>query len=198
MDLGRKFHFDEAHSTHVADLCLQIYDQTEAWHGLDARYRLLLEVAALLHEVGLVVSTRNHHKHSMYLIINSELFGLGRKDLELVALIARYHRRAAPKPTHPIYSELDRETRILVSKLAAILRVADSLDRMHDQHIRRLHCRRRDDRLVLEIADVEDLTLENMALKQKGGLFEMVYGCEVEFQLRSLTVNHGSGIHPIP
>jgi exopolyphosphatase / guanosine-5'-triphosphate,3'-diphosphate pyrophosphatase len=184
LDLGRKFRFDEPHSVHVASLCLQLFDQLAGMHKLGARNRLLLHVAALLHEIGEIVSTRNHHKHSMYLILNSELFGLSREDLRLVALVARYHRRSPPRKIHEVYGTLEREDRILVAKMAALLRVADALDRRHDQHIRRLDCSVEDEAVVVRVADVDDLTLEAMALQQKGNLFDQVYGQSVELRVQ--------------
>jgi len=91
IDLGRKFHFDEAHASHVAEISKRLFQQLKAEHQLDDRYELILYVAAILHEVGLFISNRSFHKHSMYLIRNSELFGLGRRDVLRVALVARYH-----------------------------------------------------------------------------------------------------------
>ena len=91
----------------------------------------LLHVAALLHEIGGYVSNRSHHKHSYYLIANSEIFGLNREETVLAALVARYHRRSGPKSSHAEYMSLPRESRVLVNKLAAILRVADALARGH-------------------------------------------------------------------
>ena len=86
---------------------------------------------ALLHEVGGFVSSRAHHKHSEYLIANSEIFGLNRGEIDLVAQIARYHRRSVPQASHPVYMALPRESRVVVNKLAAMLRVADALIRGH-------------------------------------------------------------------
>lgn len=183
LDLGRKFHFDEAHSIHVASLCTQLFDQLADLHGLRARNRLLLHVAAVLHEIGQIVSTRNHHKHSMYLILNSELFGMSREDLRLVALAARYHRRSPPKKSHEVYGLLKRDDRILVAKMAGLLRVADALDRRHDQHIRRLHCSVEDEAVVIRVSEVDDLTLEGLAMQQKANLFEQVFGLPVELRV---------------
>lgn len=179
IDLGRKFQFDEMHGTHVAVLSKILFEAMQEEHGLDARSGLLLYVAALLHEVGLFVSNVGHHKHSMYLIQNSELFGLGRKDIGLVALVARYHRKATPSPLHPFYGELDRQDRVAVAKMAAILRVADALERSHHQHIQDVRCRVEPDHVVIEVPHVHDLTLEQMALREKGNLFEEIYGRSV-------------------
>jgi len=182
LDLGRKFHFDEGHGTHVAVLCKTLFHALEAEHQLDPRFELILYVAALLHEVGLFVGNTSHHKHSMYLIRNSELFGLGRKDVLLVALVARYHRRASPRRSHEGYGELDRPDRIAVAKMAAILRLADALDRSHHQHIRNLKCMVVDDKVVVQVPHVSDLTLEGLALKEKGSLFNEIYGKSVSLQ----------------
>jgi exopolyphosphatase/guanosine-5'-triphosphate,3'-diphosphate pyrophosphatase len=179
MDLGRKFNYDEAHASHVAQLCSKLFHQLREDHQLSPRYEIILQVAALLHEIGLFVSNRSYHKHSLYLIRNSELFGLGKKDLLLAALVARYHRRASPQPTHEGYATLDRDERVAVAKMAAILRLADALDESRSQRILELQVQREGDRLVLSIPLVEDLSLENLALKQTGSLFEETFGTPV-------------------
>jgi exopolyphosphatase/guanosine-5'-triphosphate,3'-diphosphate pyrophosphatase len=179
LDLGRKFGFDEAHATHVGQLCSKLFQHLREEHQLTSRYEVILQVAALLHEIGLFVSNRSYHKHSLYLIRNSELFGLGKKDLLLAALVARYHRRASPQPTHEGFATLDRDERVAVAKLAAILRVADALDESRSQRIHELTVEYERDRLVISIPLVEDLSLENLALKQNGALFEETYGTPV-------------------
>jgi exopolyphosphatase/guanosine-5'-triphosphate,3'-diphosphate pyrophosphatase len=179
MDLGRKFEYDEPHAVHVAELCSKLFAQFREEHQLAPRYEVVLYVAALLHEIGLFVSNRSYHKHSLYLIRNSELFGLGKKDLLLAALVARYHRRASPQPTHEGYATLERDERVAVAKMAAILRVADALDESRSQRIHELRVEREDDRLVISIPLVEDLSLETLALKQNGTLFEETYGLPV-------------------
>ena len=184
LDLGRRFHFDEAHATHVAELCRQLFAQLQPLHGLDERYDLLLHIAALLHEIGLVIATRSHHKHSMYLILNSELFGLGKRDQLLVALVARYHRRASPQIEHEGYSQLNRGQRIVVAKLAALLRVADALDRGHGQRINDLVCRVNPDRVTVTVSGGEDVTVERLAMNEKGGLFQEIYGLPMEVRAR--------------
>jgi exopolyphosphatase/guanosine-5'-triphosphate,3'-diphosphate pyrophosphatase len=107
------------------------------------------------------------------------LFGLRAEDMVLVGLVARYHRRASPKPTHYQYASLERDQRIAVAKLAAILRVADALDRSRSQRIQELQCERDDDRLIISVPHVEDLSLEQLAMKEKGTLFEEIFGVPV-------------------
>lgn len=178
-DLGRKFDFDELHARQVSKLCGILFQGLREEHQLDPRYELLLRVAALLHEIGLYVSTGSYHKHSMYLIQHSELFGLSRADVQLVALTARYHRRASPKPTHTVFTALSRDQRIAVVKMAAMLRVADALEASHGQRLHELKFSREGGRLVIAIPQIEDLSLEQLALKQSGSLFESTFGMPV-------------------
>jgi exopolyphosphatase/guanosine-5'-triphosphate,3'-diphosphate pyrophosphatase len=178
-DLGRKFGYDEHHATHVAQLCSSLFAQLREEHQLPPRSEVILFVAALLHEIGLFVSNRSYHKHSLYLVRNSELFGMGKKDLLLAALVARYHRRSSPQPTHEGYSTLDRDERVAVAKMAAILRVADALDESRSQRIHEVQCSREEDRFVISVPLVEDLSLEQLALKQTGALFEETFGMPI-------------------
>ncbi|MBN1672730.1 MAG: HD domain-containing protein [Kiritimatiellae bacterium] len=183
-ELARKYAADEKHIEHVAELCGKLFQALADQHRLPPRFGLILRVAALLHDIGQFVSPRSHHKHSLYLIQNSELFGLGRHDHLLAALVARYHRRASPKPTHEGYPALDRDSRLAVMKLAAILRVAEALDRSHSQQVRDIRFIQEPERLVIEVARVADLSLEQLALQQKGSLFEDVYGMDVVLRKR--------------
>jgi exopolyphosphatase/guanosine-5'-triphosphate,3'-diphosphate pyrophosphatase len=179
MTLGERYAFDRRHAQHVADLSVRLFRELQSEHQLDRRYELLLHIAALLHEIGNFVSDRSHHKHSMYLILNSDLFGLNRKDTTLTALVARYHRRATPLPYHEEYSNLDRDSRVAVAKMAAILRVADALERSHLQQSRDVAFSREKGQFVITMHDAQDLTLEQLALKEKGAMFEEVYGMPV-------------------
>lgn len=182
MMLGRKYGYEEKHALHVAELCGWLFGELQEEHELEPRYELLLRVAAMLHEIGSYVANQSHHKHSLYLIMHSDLFGLSRRDTLLVALIARYHRRAMPKPTHVEYASLPQQERLIVSKLAAILRVADALDQNHMQQVRDIAFQRERGRLVVLVRGVQDLTLERLAVRQKGGMFEDIYGMNVELR----------------
>jgi len=180
--IGEKYRYDPRHAEHVAGLAVRLFDELQGEHGLSPRHRLLLRVAAILHEVGGFVSNRAHHKHSYYLIANSEVFGLRREEVQVAALVARYHRRAVPKATHVEFLTLPRESRIAVSKLAAILRVADALDRGHAQQVRDFHVERRPGELAIYVRGVPDLTVERRAIKQKGDLFEDTFGLRVRIE----------------
>lgn len=179
ISLGRKFDFDESHARHVAYLANKLFFELSGEHGLDSKHEVILFVGALLHEVGLFVNVRSNHKHAMYLIRNSEIFGLSRQDLLLVSLLARYHRRAYPQPGHEGYGTLGRDQRVVVAKLSAILRLAIALDESRSGRVKDVECRREHDRLVIRIPALDDVSLEQLSMRQNAGLFEEVYGIGV-------------------
>jgi exopolyphosphatase/guanosine-5'-triphosphate,3'-diphosphate pyrophosphatase len=179
MELGRKYRFDKKHAIHVAKLCQSLFAALAKEHQLDDRAALILQIAALLHEVGSYVNQSSLHKHSMYLILNSELFGITMEDLTLVALVARYHRRASPRPTHPYFGSLDRDQRIAVSKMAALLRMADALDTSRSQRIDEIRCEIKRDRLVITVPGSADVSVEQLAMRPAQTLFEEIFGLRV-------------------
>lgn len=180
--LGRKYDFNEPQARHIAHLCQQLFRALREPFGLDPRHELILYIAALLHQIGTFISNQAHHKHAMYLIRNSNLFGLGERDLNLVALTARYHRRSAPKPAHLEYQALERDERIAVCRMAAILRIAVALESANRQRIRDFTCRIEGGRFVISVRGADDLTLELLGLKQRGGFFADVFGLSVELR----------------
>jgi exopolyphosphatase/guanosine-5'-triphosphate,3'-diphosphate pyrophosphatase len=179
LETGRKFQFDERHATNVADLSVKLFKAIEKEHGLPQQYELTLRIAALLHNIGSFINVRSHHKHSMYIIQNSELFGLSKSEITIISLIARYHRHSAPKPEHEIYHLLPREQRLIVVKLAAILRIADALDRSDNSRINSMECQVSDEGLIIYVAGIDDFSLEQYSIRSKGTLFEDVYGFNI-------------------
>jgi exopolyphosphatase/guanosine-5'-triphosphate,3'-diphosphate pyrophosphatase len=179
VQLGRKFKFNEAHAVHVSQLACAMFDDLADLHQLSPRHRSILELAALLHEIGYFVSPRSKHKHSMYLISNAEIFGVGSRELNLIALVARYHRGANPNSRHVGYSQLERNDRVAVAKLAAMLRLAKAFDVSQTQRVQKLTSTMSGNRLQFEPHDVVDLALERLEIGQVSGLFEDVFGAEV-------------------
>lgn len=175
-EIGRHYHFDRKHAENVAAHARGIFRAMQSEHRMPPHYETILTVAALLHDIGTFINNRSHHKHSQYLIENSDIFGLSKQDLTIVALAARYHRSALPRPTHTAYTALTRVNRLRVSKLAAILRVADALDRGHAQRIRNPQIELLPDRLQIGISNLSDCSVEEVAMKEKSDLFEQVYG----------------------
>lgn len=174
--LGRRYRFDEPHARHVAELALSLFDQIGHLHGLGEADRRILLGAALLHDIGQYVSYRKHHKHSLYLIVHSELSVFSTAEIPLVALVARYHRRAAPKPHHDLWVDLEPDAQHRVVKLAALLRVADSLDREHLQRVASVRVVLDDGTAMLVVRGRGELLLEQWALEKKGALFQRAFG----------------------
>ncbi len=182
LELGRRFDFDEAHAVHVAQLAASLYDQLAALHALPARDRRILVAAALLHDIGQFVSYRAHHKHAYYLISHSELPGFSPEQIGLVSLVARYHRKAEPKEEHEGYAELNGDDRERVVKLAALLRVADALDREHVQRVREVKASIANGELRLRIIAAGDQLLERWAIDKKGKLLERTFGVTMRLE----------------
>jgi exopolyphosphatase / guanosine-5'-triphosphate,3'-diphosphate pyrophosphatase len=180
--LGEKYRYDVPHARQVAALAVRLFDDLKAEHGLGVRDRLILEVAALLHDIGIFVNLRGHHKHSQYILSVSEIFGLSRDDMAIIGNVARYHRRAAPNKSHLAYTSLDSVTRVVVNKLAAILRVANALDADHLQKVREVRVLREHDQWVLEVDGGGDLTLERLAALARADLLTEVFGRKVTFR----------------
>jgi exopolyphosphatase/guanosine-5'-triphosphate,3'-diphosphate pyrophosphatase len=179
MQLGRKFKFNESHSVHVSKLACSLFDQLIELHRLPHRYRAILEIASLVHDIGYYVSSKARHKHSMYLIQNSEIFGVGSHELNLLSLVARYHRGAMPNVRHEGYSQLERAERVAVAKLASILRMSKALDVSQKQRIQAFHCSVSSSLVEFTTTDVVDLALESLELKQVSTMFEDLFGTEV-------------------
>jgi exopolyphosphatase / guanosine-5'-triphosphate,3'-diphosphate pyrophosphatase len=180
LDFARRHTWDEAHARQVTTLALSLFDQTSALHGLGPAERGLLEVAGLLHDVGYAISQSDHHKHSLYLIRNADLDGLSARERDLVANIARYHRKALPADRHAEYMALEDDDRTLVRRLAALLRLADGLDADHFQVVEAATVVDRGDHLRLELRarDVPDLAM--WAAERNGDLFELEFGRHIE------------------
>jgi exopolyphosphatase/guanosine-5'-triphosphate,3'-diphosphate pyrophosphatase len=177
--LGRRYDLDEPHAAHVTELALSLFDQLGDLHSLGEEEKTLLEAAAILHDVGLYVSVSKHHKHSHYLVSESDLVGLDRRQRNIVANVARYHRKAHPTTKHPPFAALSGEERGVVERLAAILRVADLLDREHRQNVREVKVRFEESAILLDLVAEGDLLLERWAARRKFDLFENVFGVKL-------------------
>ena len=142
VSLAERCQYIAPHARQVARLCLQLFDQLKQEHGLGVQEREWLEYAALLHDIGVHISYERHHKHSYYLVKNGDLRGFEPSEIEIIALVARYHRQNPPKRTHEGYAALDRNRRRTVQLLGAILRLAEGLERSHAQVVSALRVQR--------------------------------------------------------
>ncbi len=178
-NLARRYHYDAKHSRKVADLALSLFDQLQSEHALDRHSRLLLEVASILHDIGIYIRASGHHKHGQYIIQNSEIFGVSRDDLRIISNVVRYHRRSLPNQSHSSYSSLRREQRMQVSKLAGILRVADALDRGHAQRVNDIRVEVNRGDVLLHCEFTGDISIERYGFSAKANMFEEVFGLNI-------------------
>jgi exopolyphosphatase/guanosine-5'-triphosphate,3'-diphosphate pyrophosphatase len=178
---------DLQHARQVSRIADSLWEQLAGPLGLRLEDRELIESAALVANVGYLISFEGHHKHSYHLILNSELPGFERRQLQLLASVARYHRGSGPKRKHSEYSELSPDDRHRVAALAAILRLALALDRTHQQNVGDVRVRVDDRRVQITIDSQGDTDVDLWAAERKVELFEKVFGRQVEFIAREAT-----------
>ncbi len=183
--LGRRFHFDEPHATQVDRLASELFDRLAEVHALPSDDRVLLRVAAIAHDVGDFIDYAGHHKHSQYILEHSELLGLSAEHRVIVGCVARYHRRSPPSGRHERYRTLSSANQLKVRRLAAILRLADALDRGHRSKVRGLEITVEAKEVVVGLRGVEDLSLEVWAAERKGAYFEEVFGRRLRMEARA-------------
>jgi exopolyphosphatase/guanosine-5'-triphosphate,3'-diphosphate pyrophosphatase len=174
LDFARRHAWDEAHCRQVTALALSLFDQTTALHGLGPAERELLEAAGLLHDVGYAVAQSSRHKHSLYLIRNAGLDGWSPRELLMMGNVARYHRKALPSQRHTDYLALEEPDRLVVRRLAALLRVAEGLDADHFQVVEAVEVVDEGSELRLELRARDDPDLWSAG--QNADLFEAEFG----------------------
>ena len=195
LNIAQKYQVNLDYSERVANFALSLFNQTKGHlHDWDLEVRELLWAAAILHNCGLFVSHSAYHKHSYYLIRNGELLGFTEGEIEVIANLARYHRRNTPKKKHESYSNLpSKKHRQLVNQLSAILRIAVTLDRRQIGAIQRVRCEYRPDvrELVLWLQPSrpdDDCTLELWSLNYEKEVFEAEYGVKLVATLEPAAV----------
>ncbi|MEM6688944.1 MAG: exopolyphosphatase, partial [Planctomycetota bacterium] len=179
ISLARRFGADEDHAQNVAELARELFHQLAPVHQLGTKFEVFLYAAAMLFEIGLSINTRSNHKHAFYLIRNSDIFGLSEREALLVALVVRYHRRATPQASHEAFAGLPQSDRVAVSKMAALLRMAIALDDTRSGRIRRLRCSTTQSSCEIEALGVDDVSLEQVAMRSAALLFRDVFGMQV-------------------
>ena len=189
LELAERCSYYAEHSNQVVRLSLALFDQTRAMHGLTDKEREWLEYAALLHDVGGHISFSGHHKHSYYLIKNGDLRGFHPDEIEVMALVARYHRRGTPKRSHDEYARLPSSLRRTVKTLASILRVAESLDRSHAQPISGLEVHDRGNEIVISLHAAGDAELELWATSRHLEPFEELVKKPITLEVAGLNTD---------
>lgn len=176
IQLAERCAYHRAHAEKVQRLALSMFDQLEPLHGLDGAARDILAFACLLHDVGYLIGHSSHHKHSYYLIRNGGLQGFSDLEIELIANLARYHRKGRPKKSDYSYSHLDRPSRRVFKKLLPLLRLANALDRTHYSAVRAVTCKLMQDHVELSVDADKDCELEIWTARREQEHFEREYG----------------------
>ncbi len=178
-EFAQKCHSNERHTHQVARLAVALFDRLREPFEIPATGRDLLEAGALLHDVGYLVNHAKHHKHAYHLIMHGDLRGFAPGEVEIIANVARYHRRARPKKAHENYARLDKNDRRLVTQLSGILRVADGLDRTHGQVVEDVETDIRDDAVQVRLKAAVNPHVEIGDALRKGALFERAFGVQL-------------------
>lgn len=182
---------NERHGNQVALLAGQVFDGVRQRYHLPASAREVLTAAALLHDAGFLVNHAKHHKHTYHLIMHSDLAGWSAREIELIANVARYHRRAYPKRSHVNFGRLDKPDRRLVRRLAGILRLGVALNRSHQQLVTHVDCHVRKDRVTLVLSALREPVVELWDIRRKAGLFEKAF--DVRLAVRWVQVDAAEG-----
>ena len=187
MELAERCNYSAEHAQQIARLALSLFEQTRGVHGLGDRERDWLEYAALMHDLGVHISYEKHHRHSYYLVKHGDLRGFDPQEIEVMALVTRYHRQALPKKTHEGYDTLPRSLRRTVRALAAILRLAEGLDRSHSQPLSAVDLYDRGEDALIQLRTSGDAELELWAAHRHVIPFERMLGKPVRFEIRGTT-----------
>jgi exopolyphosphatase/guanosine-5'-triphosphate,3'-diphosphate pyrophosphatase len=177
--VGRRFGYEENHALQVSALAEKLFDSLTPIYGFKRHWRTWLSAAALLHDIGYHISHESHHKHSYYLIRNSEMTGFTEAERNIIANIARYHRNSFPKEKHYTFVTLNEAERAIVWKMGAILRLADALDRGYESRVRDIKFTQKNGLLNLKLVSGEDCESEYAAIEKKKDMFEAAFGCEL-------------------
>jgi exopolyphosphatase / guanosine-5'-triphosphate,3'-diphosphate pyrophosphatase len=190
MSVARRYDYDAPHSHQVARLATRIFDDTHDLHGMGDHERNLLEYAALLHDIGYHIAHNNHHRHGLYLIKNSEMPGFTGNEIAVMAAVVRYHRGSLPKkPTnarmrreHEDFLSIERSHRPMVLRLAAILQIADGLDRSHQQLVRDVRCEITGTTATIYLESDNESELELWSADRKARWFREIFRVAVRFE----------------
>jgi exopolyphosphatase/guanosine-5'-triphosphate,3'-diphosphate pyrophosphatase len=185
IELGERCRYWPEHAQQVARLALSIFDQTRSVHRLAEREREWLEYGALLHDIGVHISYERHHRHSYYLIKNGDLRGFTPEEIEVVALVTRYHRQGTPKRSHEGYGDLGRGLRRTVKTLSAIVRLAEGLDRSHAQALAGIDLYPRGKDYLARLRAAGDVELEVWAAHRHVAPFEKILDMPIRFEVAS-------------
>jgi len=180
-EMMRRYQADANHASAVESYALQIFDSLKKVHGFSSRERRLLQAAAILHDIGKFVNSKYHDIYACHILMDSNIIGLSGAEMALIGNIARYHSGAVPSMSHAEWAELSSEARLTASKLAAILRLADALDRSHLQKFSEIEIKQKDNELVITGRTDRETALEEWTFGYKSEFFTEVFGLRPVF-----------------
>jgi exopolyphosphatase/guanosine-5'-triphosphate,3'-diphosphate pyrophosphatase len=176
----QRYSVDLNHAKQVAMLSESLFDNLRESLGLKKKDILYLILAAYLHDIGLFIHNRAHHKHAEYIISCLNLFRLSQEDIKIIACIARYHRKGVPQQSHFMYHSLASDKQILVQKLSAILRIANALDRSHKQKVSKVEVKfNKSDDVAVTVSTAKNFLLEKSDFNEKKEWFEQITGNKI-------------------
>ena len=187
LEFARSCHNDEEHALQVASLSLQIFSEVASTFSLSDKSRQMLEAAALLHDVGYFIGYSGHHKHSYHLVRHADLFGFTPREREIIAQIARYHRKSLPKKKHESFVRLSTQDQLLVMRLGGILRLADGLDRRRNSLVEAIDCYLSPSAFLIRLNGGGDVSVELISGKNKGELFEVAFDRKLQLAAAPLS-----------
>ncbi|MBZ4672736.1 MAG: Ppx/GppA phosphatase [Deferribacteraceae bacterium] len=179
-DICKKYKGEIAHAENVKKIAKKLFFSFKELLELTDEDLELLEAAAILHDIGNHISYSQHHKHSYYLIVNSDFIGFSNLEIQMIANIARYHRKSFPKQSHENFIKLSELSQEKVNKLSAILRIADSLDRSHEQKVKDIKVDITPSKIILKLIGKGDLILEKAGVNKKKDFLEKMINKKLE------------------
>ncbi len=178
--MARRYGVQLPHARKVAELAHRLFQSLQPLHRLPPALGKLLEAAAYLHDIGHFVSDTSHHKHSYYLVAHSDLPGFTDTERQMIALLCRYHRKSMPTPRHSPFQTIDPDARRAITLLVPLLRIADSLDRSHEQRVGDLQVQLRNGSVTLALNSNPDPDLEIWAAERVADAFRETYQTQLQ------------------
>jgi exopolyphosphatase/guanosine-5'-triphosphate,3'-diphosphate pyrophosphatase len=180
LHMGRKYQFDEKHARLASRLAARLFEQSKALHNLDYENLFLLEIGALLHDIGHFINTTDHEKHGAYLLHATPLIGLSQREQNIVANLVRYHRKQLPSMNDEDFKSLPQKDRLIVTKLSVLLRLADSLDISHMENVNDVTLKEAGSVWKLRVSGKKDQLLMKWAFDKRKSQFREVFGVSLE------------------
>ncbi|AOY75685.1 HD domain-containing protein [Clostridium formicaceticum] len=174
--LAKKYRYDENHANEVMDKSLRLFDGLKRLHGLGEEERFLLQLATILHDVGKFININQHYNHSYDIIMASNIMGISQQQLEIIANIAKYHSTLTPTINHKNFNRLSHDDRVIIAKLVSIIRIADALDRSHQQKVKNIEVKLQENKMIIKATTAEEILLEEWTFEAKSFFFQEVFG----------------------